>query len=252
MRRLWLTCGSILTLMALTASVQAGPITIMDVYIGAKSAEGDDAIGGFYFDISKMVVTLSNNLVVDIYTHYVNNIGDHLTGLGDLFISTNGWRPFGSSPYTGDDWLHGEQPEYVLKFNNYPELGTKSGDLGLYAVDPNGVQTSFMTPPYELTSYREGQEVRYIPVGGQNPLLSGSWSIFDGTDPYLRFSVPLDSGPLQGVTDFGFHWAMTCGNDVIEGEVSTVPEPASIILIAAGLLSIAYIARKKIFTRAIL
>jgi hypothetical protein len=47
------------------------------------------------------------------------------------------------------------------------------------------------------------------------------------------------------VTEVGFHYAMTCGNDVIEGGVAPVPEPATMVLLGTGLIGLAGISRRK-------
>lgn len=44
--------------------------------------------------------------------------------------------------------------------------------------------------------------------------------------------------------DFSMHWTMTCGNDAINLAVNTTPEPASMALLAIGLVS-TVIARRK-------
>jgi hypothetical protein len=246
MKRLWITCSFLILLSSLPAKARGETITIWDTFVGGKNINNWDSLGGANFDVSRMVVGISGNLSVRIYTPFVTILGTSAAenvGLGDLFISTNGWQPFGTSPYYDDTWANSKQWEYALKFDSYPTSGA-SGGMHLFSVNENGIVLSWIDNPGG--TYREGQEVRYNPVGGDATGLTGTWSITGGADPYLEFTVPLSYGPLQGVNDFGFHWTMTCGNDVIEGEASAVPEPASIILFATGLLAIAYLVKNQI------
>lgn len=66
----------------------------------------------------------------------------------------------------------------------------------------------------------------------------------DDMDDFLRFTITDYNSVFGGATDFGLHWAMTCGNDTFEGGFSTVPEPSPVMLLGLGLLGIAEYTRR--------
>ncbi len=57
------------------------------------------------------------------------------------------------------------------------------------------------------------------------------------------FDISLLSDYMGG--SMTLHWTMGCGNDVIEVTTSPVPEPATILLLGAGLIGIAGFGRKR-------
>jgi hypothetical protein len=218
--------------------------TITDNYWGADAHGRGDVIGDpALFDVSRMDVNFNNGtLTVDIYSRYFDNIGAYGTQLGDLFISNNGWNPYGTAPYPLDNASNGEKWEYALVLNDH--LGA-SGSLNLYAIGSGTIVMSY-GPLYSI--YRNGQEVQFNPTGSS--LATVTWAINGlGTssdqDDYLGMIINYNN--WGGGNTFGFHWAATCANDVIEGAAPDppVPEPATMLLVGSGLIGLAGFARRK-------
>ena len=235
---------AIVTAMTLISRHPASAYTITDNYIGKGNPydggyDQYDVIGNTsIFGIDKMTVNTSGNTMsVAIFTNYVNNIGDSGTGLGDLFISTNGWHPYGTAPYMNDNYQNGEHWEYALAMNS-------NGSLSLYQVAANNSNIKLTDSFIDHNRYyfRAGQEAR-IDTTQTNYLVSnssvGSWAI-NGAAKTLTYSFDLsnfDPSKDFSTSTWGFIWDMTCGNDVIEGAApAPVPEPSTFILLTAGLL----------------
>lgn len=238
----------ILALGVAITPVFSTPITITDMYHGADDHGYGDIIGkNHLYSVQSMDVHFgSGQLMIDVYSRYFDNIGSDQTGLGDLFISTDGWNPFGSSPYASDDASNGESWEFGLKLDNY---GATSGNLFLYDMTPSNSATLSFAPSGYI--WRDGQEVR-VNTGNASLLSStaGSWSIHnngtlgDDTDDYMRFMLnnTTYNSYFSGVQNYGFHWTMTCANDVIEGG-AVIPEPSTVLLLGLGLVGIGGYAR---------
>lgn len=207
--------------------------TIDDNYYGSNDHGYGDVIGTPYFNVDEMDVSFSSGkLNIDISTNYVSNIGLYGTKLGDLFISTDGWNPYGTAPYLYDNSTNGEDWEYAAVLDS-------DGALNLYAIGDGSTINSYMTGAYAGYIYRNGQEVEFNPSFDANVLVTGSWSI-DTQNNVLHFEI--DDSLFYG-KDLGFHWTMTCANDVIEGGYP-VPEPMTMLLLGLGFLSIGLARRK--------
>jgi hypothetical protein len=243
MKRGILIIVTVAAIMAMgVVSAPAVPIittTIADNYIGGTATninwKDEDVIGDkTLFDISKMVVTFdsSGTIYMDVYSRYLNNVGSYGTDLGDLFISTNGLRSNDS-----EIW------EYALVLAG-------NGGLGLYKITDQ--KSISLSDDYMLLTgniYRSGQEVTLDTTGlSGNKVGNGTWNIVTSgtdvdTDDYLRFAFTMD---LSGVSELGFHWTMTCGNDVIEGKAPVPnPEPSTVLLLGSSVVGFAILRLRK-------
>ena len=101
----WMTTGLLILCLILgTINLSATTITITDNYWGQTPSHGwsdRDIIGGeSLFGVNQMKITSEHGRLqyIDIYSNYFDNIGQHYTQLGDLFLSTDEWNPHGSAP----------------------------------------------------------------------------------------------------------------------------------------------------------
>jgi hypothetical protein len=234
------TMAAIMAVGVVSASAVPISTTIVDNYIGGRATNINwanmDVIGdAAFFDISKMVVTFNSSgaIYVDVYSRYLDNIGKYGTDLGDLFISTDGW----SSDNDSESW------EYALVLAG-------NGGLGLYKITSQ--DSISLSDDYMLLTgniYRSGQEVTLNTTDlSGDKIGNGTWYIEKSgttvdTDDYLRFAFTMD---LAGISELGFHWTMTCGNDVIEGKAPVPnPEPSTVLLLGSSVVGFAVLRFRK-------
>lgn len=237
--------GSLTFGLVLTGNVVGA--TIQDNYIGGIQFGNNvyDSIDGQLihdilgdddrYGLDSITVTFSNSTTkIDIYgayfQHVTSNTNDFID-LGDLFLSTNGWNPV--NPTTKDTYQFGEFWEFALVLDDHTG-NTPAGTATLYKID--GIAEYILAEKATTSpTKRYGQESLLNIEGKANDIVgNGSWSLF--TD-HLSFTI--DTSLLNlGRDDLGLRWTMTCANDIIEGSVSPVPEPATILLFGFGMASL--------------
>jgi hypothetical protein len=238
-----LAAAAILALGATAA--HAGPVTVQDNYYGGLNTyNGADVIGPTsVFDIKDAVFQRigpgGNTLQVTIDTNYAGVPGTPAadgTGYGALFITPglNAWNPTGPAPYANDVYTPGEWT-YAFDIPENPGAAT-SGTGSLYTVSSGSVVMSnvfgnTITYPFPGNPgyyFRQGQAVQFTPGQNALSLAGGGWQVNPG-----QLVLTIDDNHLLG-DNFAFSWAMTCGNDVIQGQVGGVPEPATWTILIMG------------------
>ncbi len=162
--------------------------------------------------------------------------GDGYYTSGDLFIDVDG-VDYGSKygyDYVFDvDWSNGTYTLFSLD-------GSSTFDLTTYKTDSN---------PWKVGSADSEIESGTFAMTTLSSAVADEEGLLGTTDHYL---VSFDLSPILTALnlttmDFTAHFTMECGNDNLMGHgTAPVPEPATIILMGAGLIGIAGFTRKKL------
>lgn len=214
---------------------QASAVIIEDNYWGSKNHGYGDVIGDSRYQIQNMDVSFAGGFMnVRINTNFNAATDPYGIDFGDLFISTDGWNPYGSAPYKYDNYLNGEGWEFVFDTSAGMLYG---GDFSINLSDNLMDASRYI--------FRNGQEVQRRDGGtayaGSSADLSNA-----GNGGYLEYNILLSSLGITDGTNLGLKWGMTCANDTIEGMVTaSVPEPSSLLLFGIGLLGLGAVTRRK-------
>jgi len=250
------------------------------IYYGAENTYNNaDIIGSSPpFSIISAVVSRSgvgnNTLNIRINTNYAGAPGTGPadgTQYGSLFLSPGFWSPTGTAAtHYATDNFYDDPSRWSYAVGN-PASGavgyTTSTSTGLYAIggvsspsygvhsasipvsytstngvvvmsNVNGDPVTYPQPGHPGFYFREGQAVQYNPTNLLGTV-SGTSVTFTVGNGYLDYTI-LDNG-LFG-DNFALSWAMTCANDVIQGQISLAsgdltgtPLPGALPMFSAGL-----------------
>lgn len=261
--------------LAFSVPLMATPVTILDTYIGGNDHGYGDVIGSSsWFGIDSMTVDLSGtSLSITINSNFATGTSglgsfgsarpSNLTntalsagrgiGFGDLFLSSSGWNPHGSGPaHLSDDNVTGTLWDYGISLD---DRWSKTSGASLFSLDGiSNNANAYLSNDYLSSGvYRHGQEVAVDNsqenINAGNVSLLSNAASFDSLSPgEIKFIVDISGTALEGASAIGIHWAMTCGNDTIEGEYR-VPEPTTIVLMLIGLICLGFVYAPRVQTR---
>lgn len=236
---------------------------INDGYSGGADHGYGDRIGTAVFEVLGADVYRNGSvLTVEIFTNFAGHADEMMfagytnrdpsringtsmgIGYGDLFLSS-AWNPAGAAPYLGDNHATGTVWQYgfSLDASRWSDAG---GSGTLYALNgaTNNANALLSEDFMSGATYRNGQEIAVDRASATVAAVgTGNWSVTSGTK--LTYSFDISNTALMLSSTVALHWAMSCGNDTLEGAYefpppppppdTGVPEPATLALALLGL-----------------
>lgn len=240
---------TVLGVFLFTGSTFASNITIYDnrgYYgqgIGVEDQETEPGmINSQVWDLEGFFLS-GKNLSMVAGWNFKTGVGGYSYESGDIFIDTNdnAWYGIDGVPPLNYGY------EYVL------DVDWVSGTYKVYNLGPD----SKLDPVKEAYNQIESNPWRLI-YGGEQTVASGSLAFEQGlTNAAVGFLggshyrvSGFDLGFLAPGTTFIAHFTMGCGNDNLIGKGTTpVPEPATMLLLATGLIGLAGFGRKRLLKK---
>ncbi len=216
--------------------------------INPFGGDGNWSVTGF------TATNVGSNIVVTFTGPYFGNTyaTNAIVGApGDLYLSSTGWQTSSGSAanhWASDTFIADKLNPKYEGWNLVVPLGTILTSDGVVFTFKSTMHNLATDPTWTsnqgvFLSYRADQAWR----GGSGTADLGVVYSILNTDGVSRTAlggliVPADSltfiFPDQGyliADDIGYHWTMGCGNDVVEGGGTQVPEPESLLLLGLAL-----------------
>jgi hypothetical protein len=248
---------------------------------GFTSVYGDGVLvtSGDRYDHEALYVRQSGNIltVAGITSALWNDRGSTTFGVGDLFIGTRTAAPVGANNNQLNNLFTGYGVELTGAMYTMNSSGNTTGTVtnaytqmgSLHSVTPGvGYADGIQASRNNSTMTGPGQLVNQGIVGGDgyndgtsesastwlaNGVASISWQQFAG-NRHSAFIAEIDLTSMLPTianswnNNILVHWGEVCGNDFLETSVTigTVPTPASLLLVGAGLLALAGLRRRRV------